>query len=55
MPRLFSTYTSYLPLSWAVARRMVSVVVVLPMSKNTLQGKEAGRGHGSLYWLVKAN
>lgn len=50
MPRLFSTYTSYLPLSWGVARRMVSVVVVLPISKNTLRGKEAGRGHGSVYW-----
>lgn len=33
MPRLFSTYTSYLPLSWGVARRMVSVVLVLPISK----------------------
>lgn len=47
MPRLFSTYTSYLPLSWAVARRMVSVVVVLPISKNTLAGRGgAGRAGG---------
>lgn len=45
MPRLFSTYTSYLPLSWGMARRMVSVVVVLPISKNTLRkggGEEGG-------------
>lgn len=48
MPRLFSTYTSYLPLSSGVARRMVRVVVVLPISKNTLAGRagvgRAGRG-----------
>lgn len=30
VPRLFSMYTSYLPLSSGVAGRMVRVVVVLP-------------------------
>lgn len=44
MPRLFSTYTSYLPLSSGVARRIVSVVVVLPISKNTLGGKKGRTG-----------
>lgn len=51
MPRLFSTYTSYLPLSWGVARRMVSVVVVLPISKYTLPGRGRRRGRASIYVL----
>lgn len=49
MPRLFSTYTSYLPLSSGVARRIVSVVVVLPISKNTLGGKKGRKGLRSVY------
>lgn len=46
MPRLFSTYTSYLPLSSGVAWRIVSVVVALPISKNTLDGKKGRAGPG---------
>ena len=46
MPRLFSTYTSYLPLYSGVAWRIVSVVVVLPISKNTLGGKKGRAGPG---------
>ena len=49
MPRLFSTYTSYLPLSSGVAWRIVSVAVVLPISKNTLDGTWGGQGLGSVY------
>lgn len=37
-------YTSYLPLSSGVARRMVSVVVVLPILKNTLGEKRGWAG-----------
>lgn len=46
MPRLFSTYTSYLPLSSGVAWRIVSVVEVLSISKNNLGGKKGRAGPG---------